>query len=173
MTKSFLLIQLISLVAYIIGTFSYWKKKKKDILIYKSISDFLFAIHYGFLGGISAVISNSLSIFRNLLYVKFKNQNRKLSFMFIALYTLFGIIFYKNFTSIIPLIIAIIQTYFLISKKANIIRLSAILCSILWIIYNIYIKSYICIVLELIVIISTVLAICKANKKKRCNKVKN
>jgi len=160
-------IQLIGLLAFCIVVLSFYKKNPTIILIYQITSNFAYAVHYFLLGGISGAISNAIGIIRNLTFIKVKNNRLFAVIIFILLYLITTIIFYENIYSIFPMIGNSSYLICMMRGDRKSLLIGGILSSSLWVLYSIFVLSYVGIVTETILIISNVIQLIrvKSNQK--------
>lgn len=117
-------------------------KNKKQILFVQTIQIGLFVISNLVLGGIVGAIVNALSLIRNIICYK-----DKLDIKWIVILTIIsvGLSLYFNNLGIIgllPLIASTLYLWFMNIKNVSRFKILIILITILWLIYDICIKSY-------------------------------
>ena len=154
-----LYIQLIGLLGFCILVLSFYKKETKTILMYQVTSNFAYAVHYFLLGGLSGAFCSLIGILRNLVLIRC--NNKIIIPIFISLYLLVTIIFYENIYSIFPMIANSVYLITLTYKSKKLLLKGAIISSVLWILYSLFISSYVTIVTELILIVSNAIQIIK------------
>lgn len=158
MTNLFLTTSL-GLIAFLIMIMSYYEKKNDDIIGIQIVSYFLYIFHYYFLNAFTAISICFINIFRNIIIIKkdkYDTLNSKyLFYLFIVLYISLGIYTYENIFSLSCIFASIINLKGLYTKDEEQIRKSGIINSLLWIIYNISVKSYIGIITQIILLILT------------------
>ena len=170
---SYIMAQIIGLIAFIISNIAYHRKKKKDILSNIVLSNILNLLHYLLLHAYSGCITKTLAIIRDF-FIILKDKNKKFSkryflVIFILFYLIALILTYNGIFSIFPLIAAII--YMIVEWNGNSIAIKkiAFICYFLWLIYNIFVFSIVGIVSNVISIISTLIAL--INEKNSVNKI--
>ena len=170
MMKMFL-IQCIGAVGYTTLSFSYFKKKKKDILLIEIISYLFFALHYFLLNGITGMICNiieSVSLAVIFFFDKYKLQNKVLFSLFFSVLLLsINIITYQNIYSFFPMIASIIVILSFLSNKENHIRIIGVIAALCWLIYAIVYQSYVSILFEVFTLANVFLSIYKNTGKKK------
>ncbi len=101
-------------------------KTKRHVLLAQNAQFILFSISYACLGGIAAVVSNMVSLLRNLICLKW-NLNTPLKIFFIVFQGVFTFITTENtWVDWLPFIAATLITISLSSKKDLIIKLACI-----------------------------------------------
>lgn len=159
-----LYIQLIGLLAFCVLVLSYYKKNTVTILVYQITANFAYAVHYFLLGGLSGAFNSVISIIRNIIFINSKNNKRLISIIFIMLYLLVTIVFYENFYSIFPMIANSLYLLSLVSNNRKSIIIGGILDALFWLLYSIFVFSYVGVITELILIISNTIQLLKLNK---------
>ena len=148
----FYFIQLIGFVAWILLAVSYYRKDTNHILVFQIISTILFCLHYLLLGAYSGLLICIYEVIRDYSYYKTDADN----YIFIGSIAVYGISAYITFTSILdlfPYLASLIDGFFL-TKKRKIVVLGAIVTYTLWLIYDLYAKSYSGAITDGIIIIS-------------------
>lgn len=98
-----------------------------------------------------------------------KSVFKYLVVLFIAISIIMGIFTYKGIFDIIPIINSILSILNVVQNDIKNIKLGQIIISLLWIIYDIKVYSYIAIISEVIVIISAIKGL-KSTTKLLCAK---
>ena len=153
-------IQLIGLLGFCVLVLSFYKKETVKILTYQITSNFAYSVHYFLLGGLSGAFCSLIGIVRNIVLIKIKNKKIVIP-IFILLYLIVTVLFYENIYSIFPMIANSIYLIALTLNKKTIILKGAIIGSILWILYSIFVSSYVSIVTESILVISNIIQLIK------------
>lgn len=159
-----LLIQMIGGIGYFLLALSFYKKEKKEILIMQVISYIFFTIHYYLLNAITGTMCNILGLISLVIiyYLSGKNKNKKtIVLIMIPILLIISLLTYQNIFSIFPIIAVIISLLSFINDNENIIRFIGIISAIGWLIYAIVYHSYVAIIFEIFIIISTVIAYIK------------
>ena len=158
-------IQLIGLLAFCILVLSFYKKNVVMILTYQITANFVYSVHYFLLGGISGAFCNFIGMIRNIVLIK-SNNNKFIIPIFILFYLLVTIIFYENIYSIFPMMANSIYLVMVTTKIKKNILIGAIIGSACWIIYSIFVGSYIGIITESILIVSNTIQLIYLNNKR-------
>lgn len=153
-------IQLIGLLGFCILVLSFYKKETVTILTYQVTSNFAYTVHYFLLGGLSGAFCSLIGIIRNLALIKIDNKKIIIP-IFVLLYLIVTIIFYEGIYSLFPMIANSIYLITLTYKKKKLLLIGAIISSILWILYSVFVDSYISIVTESILLISNAIQLKK------------
>lgn len=156
------------IIGLIYSAVAYHKKEKKDILKLLIISNSLSLIQYMFLQAYTGCITIIISIIRNIIALKKKNKNENIILaIFIILYIVMGIITYNSIFSILPIIASIIYVIGIWNGNENIIRKTGLINMYLWLIYSISTFAVAGAIQNIILIISTHIAI-RNNREEVC-----
>ena len=120
------------------------RKNKKDILLLQIVSMVIMGIASYLLKGYSAIVMDVIAITRNILSIR-GIGSRFLSYIFIAMAIIFGVLFNNNgIFGYLPIIANVTQSVFILNSKASTrqIRFACAFSSACWTIYNIIIKGY-------------------------------
>jgi len=170
------IIQLIGIIAYAILAFSYFKKKKKDILFIQIFSTIAFAVHYYLLSGITGTTCNLISLLIIIIIYFFEKHNGKnkklLIFSTIPLLILISLFTYENIFSILPIIASTVILISFVLSNENTIRIAGIISALCWLIYAVIYKSYAGVFFEGFSMITTFIAFLK-NKNNNKNILQN
>lgn len=139
-------------------------KSTKQILFLQTISFFFKTLHYYLLGGISGFLTSLISMIRNIIFYKIKESKIWIVF-FIIIYIIIGIITLKSIYALLPVFATIIYTLIINYNNPKYLRYGIFITSLTWLIYNIYIISYSGIIIQIIMLISNIIAIIKLDKK--------
>ena len=168
MDIKFLIIQFIGLIGYVLLSYSYFKKKKKDILLIQIFSYIMFILHYQFLGAITGSVCNLLGLLSFLIIYLFdvlKKNKKVLLCIIIPILLVISFLTYENIFSIFPIIGIVLAVLSFTTNNEDLIRRTGIIGAICWLIYSVVYKSYISIVFETVTLVSVVIAYFKRRKK--------
>jgi len=168
MDIKFLIIQFIGLIGYVLLSYSYFKKKKKDILLIQIFSYIMFILHYQFLGAITGSVCNLLGLLSFLIIYLFdvlKKNKKVLLCIIIPILLVISFLTYENIFSIFPIIGIVLAVLSFTTNNEDLIRRTGIVGAICWLIYSVVYKSYISIIFEAVTLVSVVIAYFKRRKK--------
>lgn len=168
MDIKFLIIQFIGLIGYVLLSYSYFKKKKKDILLIQIFSYIMFILHYQFLGAITGSVCNLLGLLSFLIIYLFdvlKKNKKVLLCIIIPILLVISFLTYENIFSIFPIIGIVLAVLSFTTNNEDLIRRTGIVGAICWLIYSVVYKSYVSIVFEAVTLVSVVIAYFKRRKK--------
>lgn len=149
-------IQLIGLLAFCILVLSYYKKNTTTILIYQITSNFIYAVHYFLLGGISGSLVSIIGMVRNITFIKIKSNKILLCIIFIIMYLITAILFYENVYSFFPVLGNSFYLVLMIRNDRKSLLIGGIINSAFWLVYAVIVLSYVGIITESILILSNV-----------------
>ena len=119
------------------------------------------------LGGVSGFISNVVSIFRNLVFLKLKNTVFLKVFFILLQLVLSWSSLTAGFISWLPLIAAALFTWCMDTKNAVKLK-KVILCTqVMWLAYDLYFRNYVASAFDVMTMVSNVIGlymVCKKNK---------
>ena len=142
MTLKFIMVQLLSIIAWALLIYSYYRENKKEILFYQIVAALLYSLHYYFLGAYSGLYICVFEIVRGYLY--FVTDDEKDKYIFLCSLPVYGVLvgyMYKNIYDLFPIISCMLAGWSL-TKKRNVIIFCAVIEYTLWVIYDIKVKSY-------------------------------
>ena len=159
-------IQLIGILAYLFWVLSYYRKSVKDILIFQTVANFIYGIHYLLLGALSGAYSSVISIIKNIVFLKYKGNKTVLAVIFAILYIIVAYLFYEGFHSLFPMFANCIFLVFLLKDDKFKLLVGEMICALIWLTYGIFINSYATIITEIIAFISSVIQLRKIKMTK-------
>lgn len=148
----------------------YQQKERKKLLISKLCADVCWTVHYFLLGAYAGMIPNLVGILRELVFV---NRERKkwadnpiFPIAFILLNWGLGMRTFESAVNILPIAASTLVTISLWLKKPQLTKILSIPVSTAFIVYDVFVGSYIGIVNESIAIISIIIYFLKQRSKK-------
>lgn len=152
MNLSNVAVQLIGLLAFILLMISYYKETTNKILIIQIISTILYCIHYLLLGAYSGLFICIYEVILDYGYYKTTWDN-KIFLISLPLYILAGVLSYHTFLDLFSILASLSDRYFL-TKERHLVIIGGIITYILWLIYDIHVKSIAGIITDSILVIS-------------------
>ena len=166
-----ILAQIIGVIALIATVISFQQTKRKKYLFFQVIASLSYALHYLLLNAISAVVTGLISLVKNIVFYSedSKKKEEKLSVLIIfsLLIIISSIFTYNKPISLLPIFITLMHTYGSWQKNLKITYVIAIINSILWVIYNYSVGSYILIINSIIELIAGIRGFIKLNGKSK------
>lgn len=152
MDLEFIGIQILGFLAWILLILSYYRKNTNKILVFQIISTILFCLHYYLLGAYSGLLICALEVVRDASYY-FTDKDNYIFIGSVFIYIICAIVTYTNLLDLFPYLASTIDGFFL-TKKRKIVVFGAIVTYILWLIYDIYARSYSGAITDAIIILS-------------------
>lgn len=167
----FIISQIIALVGFAFYAWSFWQKDRRKILLLVVAECFLHAIHYFMLGALTGAFINIIGMARSGSFIyKDKNKFMKtftLPVIFLVIYVINAILTWEGFITVLPTLGSMIVCVTTWQNNTKNIRRYGVVVQILWLAYAIYLGSYMVIVSEIILIISTIWSIINLDIKQR------
>lgn len=161
-------IQLLGILAFCILVLSFYKKNTVTILTYQITSNFIYAIHYFLLGGLSGAFCSIIGIIRNIVFMKISKNKFIWSIIFLILYISVTFIFYEKLYSLLPMIGNYSYLITMTKNNRKALLIGGIINSVMWLIYSIFVGSYACFFTESIIIVSNTIQLTIDLKHKKC-----
>ncbi len=153
-------------IGAMISLFSiYQQNKRKKLITAKLCADICWVVHYFLLGGYAGMIPNFIGIFRELIFIKREEKewaNKKIwPVLFIICGWVLGVFTFKNAFNILPIAASTFVTVSLWVKNPRLTKIISIPVCLSFLIYDIFIGSYIGIINESISICSIIISFLK------------
>lgn len=155
MNLSFIFIQVLGFIAWILLVYSYYRENTNKILIFQILSTILFCIHYYLLGAYSGLLICFYEIVRDYSYYRTDKDNH-IFLGSLVVYTISAVATYTNFLDLFPYIASMIDGFFLTKKRRTVV-FGAIVTYTMWFIYDMYALSYSGAITDGILIISNIM----------------
>ncbi len=150
---------IVALIASLIMVYSGLIKQKKKIIYTQTIQIGLYILSNLILGGITGAIINALSFVRNVLCYKDK-LGKKEKVIITILAVVLSLAFNNlGIIGILPLISTIVYLWLMSIKDVVKFKYLTIFTMILWLVYDVYIKSYSSAVFDFMNIIANIVTI--------------
>ena len=166
----FILSQICGGIALILVCIGYFVKKKTKFLIFQIIANLFYAASFILLDTFSAGVITIVSTFRCILFYFFDKKNipyKKTIYSipaFAIIYITLGILFWKNWLDIIPIISATLFTIAFYVKNIKLVRYLSLPPNIILIVFSFVRLAYLNSVLDLVESIILIIAIIKFRK---------
>lgn len=165
--------QFFVVLGYLLLGITYSLKSRKSILIVSFFSLVSSFFAYLFLNAYSGMAMMVLAIIRNLIFIKQdKNSGDKIRlkdlFILFILYSLtivLAIFTYTGIYSVISVVASMVYTYSVWQRREILYKVLGIPASILWIIYNYFVKSIFGVILEFALLVYEVINVIKIKKE--------
>lgn len=168
----FIIAQVLGIIGMIISFLSYQNNSHKGILIFKSVSEGTFAVHYLLLNSYTGMAMNLIGVVRNILFtnlVLHKKSTLPYIFLFSIITIAFGVFSWIGWISMLPIVSKLLTTVAYGVKDPKLIRLLVLPSSVFWLIYNAYCYSIAGVLTEIFGIISIIAAMIRFSKKPKAD----
>ena len=146
----------------------YQQKSRRNIILCKLSADIFWVAHYFLLGAVGGMIPNAIGIFREIVFYNRNTQKWARTPVWVAVFIIInlalGINTFSTWYNVIPIVASSFVTVSLWINKPNLTKLITIPICILFLIYDIFVNSYMGIINEIISLISIFIYFAK-NKK--------
>jgi len=146
----------------------YQQKSRKNIILCKLSADIFWVAHYLLLGAVGGMIPNAVGIFREIVFYNRNTHKWARSPVWVAVFIIInlalGINTFSTWYNVIPIVASSFVTVSLWINKPNLTKLITIPICISFLIYDIFVNSYMGIINEIISLISIFIYFAK-NKK--------
>ena len=171
----YLIAQLLGFIGTIVVVIGMQQKTYKNIAICKISNQLLAAMHYFLLGGYTGMVTNLVSCVTNVCYYfRIKKGKSTLPFIvvFSVLFVAIGFMSWQGPISIFVILAKLFSTISLGIKEPKNVRLINLLYNPFWLIYDIYVRSIAGCITDIMIILSTAIAILRLDilpRRKQAN----
>ena len=175
LTITYIISQIFTIINYTLVASTYYYKNRKTILIINFLSVVAEGCSYLFLQAYTGFAMCIVALIRNLIFVIDERKNHKQDTIskkdIMILITLYGIIIfsviftYDGILSLLSVVATMLYTYSVWQKKTKVYKLLGMPIGVLWILYNIFIKSIFGILLESILLLCSITGYILEKKK--------
>ncbi len=149
----------------------YQQSERKKLIISKLAADLCWTVHYLCLGAYGGMIPNAVGIFRELVFVSRENKkwanNIIFPFVFIIINWFLGVSTLKSAINILPIAASTFVTIALWCKNPKLTKMISMPVSVAFLIYDLFVGSYVGIINESIGILSFMIYFIKSIKEKK------
>ena len=174
--------QIISLVAMAFNCLSYQQKRQKGILLLQLFGSGLFGISYFMLGALAGGLLNAVAVLRAVVFLNARRLRAEhpawcgvFTAAYVASYVLIFTVFGGEISALsmgmelLPVMAMILSTVSFRYGKGKVTRRFALVCSPLWLIYNIYSMSVGAIACESLNLVSVAVGIYRHDRGEEKN----
>lgn len=153
----------------------YQQKNRKNIILCKLSADIFWIAHYFCLGAVAGMIPNFVGILRELVFVQ-RGKRKWASFpgwvvFFITLNLLLGYLSFRQGYDVIPIVASSFVTISLWLDNPNLTKLISLPVSIAFLVYDIFVTSYVGIANETLAVLSIFIYFLRKRDEKMKEKV--
>lgn len=143
----FWIAQILAVFICIVSSISYLSKRKDTYLAEQLLVNVLYCAQYIILGAFSGAISNVISLIKYIVfYINAKNNKKNPKWqvvLFCLISVILGCFALKEWYTIVPIVTSVIFTFAIWQDNPIVLRAIVIICSILWIVFNIAVGAYV------------------------------
>ena len=174
---SFIIAQIIGILAIVSYAFSLHQKTKSKVIIYRVISNVFYTFEYLFLGAFSGVGTNMVDVIQTFVFYQYAKNEKKIPLILVILYIIVNIIIgfftYQNIFSLFPVILCIIGVYGIWQDNLKLNRILSIFLITMWMIYNFAVSAYINVCGNAFQLVLAIIAVYRFQDIKFLNKLFN
>ena len=160
LSSNYILSQILVIIYYIIYSRTFHLKDSNKILIYGIIATIISCISYVLLNAYTGMAMCFVAIIWNLIFTK--NKKNMLNLTLIILLTIIASAFtFNSYFGLFNIIATLIYTYALWQKNTKTYKLLGITVNALMIVYNVYIKSILGVILISIAFANSIIGFLK------------
>ncbi len=157
-----------SILAIILWVISVQEKKQYKILFLEGLANLAYTISYFLLGAYTPSSMNFVSTIRCFIFSKDRKENKDIPGYYLAFFLIllvvFGFITFRGFLSLIPIIITAFYTISSYLNDSKYLRIVFLVMAFVWIFYNYMVGAYVCIIGNVLEIISGVISLIRFKK---------
>lgn len=178
---TYIISQVFTIIMYILLGITYFAKNKKVIVIFSMLSLLANIIAYVLLNAYTGMAMCIVAMLRNIYLLYDEKINGKSDKNTIKDYIVLGIIYaltlvstvftYDGILSLLSVAATSIYTYSIWQKNTKIYKFCGIPVGILWIAYNIYVKSLFGIILEAVLLVASIIGYISAIRMSSKSKI--
>lgn len=174
MTTEYILSQVFVAICYVLLGITYFVKNRKLILVYSFASIIANAIAFFLLGAWSALAMCGVAILRNIIFLiqNHKEKSEKIGkadwIIFSILILISGVSAYFTYQGILSMLSVVATVGYMVSiwqKNIKVYKTMGIFISVVWIIYYVFIKSWVSIGFEGVLLITEIIGTIRAFSK--------
>ncbi len=158
-----IIIQGIGYIALLSAILSFQKNKRSKMLLYLIIANILFTLHFSLLHAWTGVAMNVLGALRAILFyqkdTKVWAQHTVWMYVFMGAFILAGLVTWTNYSSLLPIIGGVTDTFALWKSSAKSIRFFMLIPRPCWFSYDFLVGSYAGMTTEVFVFASVLIGI--------------
>lgn len=165
----FVLAQIFGMIGATLTIIATQMKNKKKYLLSYIVSYVFFITSMIFLKAYSGAINSFILMILTIISTKFENRKFPiwLIFIFIIIILIGNVITYNNIFSLLPAMASYVYLTILLSKNMKNIRISNVGLRLLWMMYDFIVKAYTTFAVDIISVISALIAIYRFDIKNK------
>lgn len=176
LTPAYIISQIFTVIMYVLLAVTYYAKNRKTVLIISFLSLVANAIAYILLSAYSGLAMCIVALVRNIIFIIDERKNGKsekiskkdiIILVILYIVSIISAVFtYDGFLSLMSVLATMLYTYSVWQKKTSIYKMLGIPIGVLWVVYNLYVKSLFGVILEGILLICSAIGYVLEIRKK-------
>lgn len=164
---SYILSQVFTILMYGLLAITYYLKDRKTILVISFLSIVANAIAYVLLNAYSGLAMCMIALVRNVIFIVDEKKNGKQDKIRTKDIMILGVLYviaiisaiftYDGVFSLLSVFATMLYTYSVWQKKVGIYKFCGIPVGILWVLYNVYVKSIFGVILETVLLVNSII----------------
>lgn len=168
-----IVIEGVGIIGIVAAITAFQCKKHRNLMLFRTMNEFLFAIQYFLLGAYTGTAMNLIGCIRNMVFADMveKKKNTIWTRVFFSSIILLFIVFtWDGPKSMLSGIAKTVSTFAYGSSRTSLVRVLTFCTSMAWLIYNVIVGSNAGVVCEALTLFSIIIGIiridiCKCNKQ--------
>lgn len=152
----------VGILGIIAAILAFQCKKHRNIMIFRTANEMLFAVQYFMLGAYTGMAMNIIGSTRNMTFaymVERKKSTMAARYIFSAVILIFILFTWEGLKSLLSGIAKTVSTFAYGSSRTSLLRILTLCTGMAWLIYNALVRSYAGVACELFTLISVVTGI--------------
>lgn len=149
----------------------YQQRDRRHLIAAKLCADVCWCVHYGCLGAFGGIVPNAVGIARELVFIRREDEpwaNKPfIPLLFIAINWCVGALTFSRPINILPIAASTLVTVSLWLRRPGLTKRLSIPVSIAFLVYDLFVRSYIGVVNESLAIASIVIGLIKEERKRK------
>lgn len=168
-----LVAQIISFLAVVLNIVSMQFKNKENIIKAFLAIGIMFTLTFLLLGAYSGAVVAFFTFIQTFINYKIEKKNKRIPKRLVTVYLIIsiilGIVFFKVYSDLLPIIASVLYTLSIVPKKEKYIRILTLFNVIAWVAYDTIIGIYFAAILNVFLVLSTLIAIIRYDILKEKN----
>ena len=164
---SFWIAQIFALIGYTFLIISFQYNNMKKLMICQMVCSLCFYIQYAHLNALSGMYSQLFGVFQiGLMWLLKEKINKPILYISTIMSCVIALLGYQNIISIFAIAGSTLYTYIFLKGNMKILRYGNILACLFFIVYGIYNLAIVAVIFQIILVISSIVAIYRFDKKR-------
>lgn len=160
----------VGILGIVAAVIAFQCKRHRNLMIFRTANELLFAVQYGMLGAYTGMAMNLLGSTRNITFaymVEHKKSTVAARWIFSAVIVAFILLTWEGPKSLLSGIAKTVTTFAYGSSKTSLVRLLTLCTSSAWLVYNLLVSSYAGVACEVFTLVSIIAGIIRIDIRGR------